>query len=288
MIIKRLVGAALLVFVYCILFIRQEQNFKLRTPYLESALPASFYSLTCGYFKQLIAETLFVKTSVFLGGLPPKTPASSYSGALANNFQTITSIYPEFIDPYFFSQAFLAEEDAKSTNEILERGIPVHPKEHIFSFFAGYNYLRYLNEPLKAAVVYKNAAAAPDAPPIFQRLAILMTVRGGDILSGIISQRALIATEQDPQIKEKYKDEMAIFENAYAVEKALQSYAAKHQDYPQELSALVPEFLDNLPAIGGKFILEYQNPTLRLRTLTPAELKTKTAPSPSFGSNYKN
>jgi hypothetical protein len=284
---KRITATILVIFLYCIVFARQEHTFSQQLPNLKSALPAGFYNLTSGFLRQIIAETLFVKTSVFLGGLPPKTPASSYTQALGNNFQTITSIYPEFIDPFYFSQAFLAAEDAKTTNEILEKGIVAHPEEHLFPFFAGYNYLRYLNEPLKAATIYKNAAASPGAPQIFQRLAVLMTVRGGDIISGIISLRAMIVTEQDPLMQEKYKEEIEIFESAYSVEKALQSYAAKYNDYPQALTAIIPEFIDKIPEIGGKFILEYHNPTLLLRTLTPSEIKERTAPLLKLGSENK-
>jgi tetratricopeptide (TPR) repeat protein len=287
MMMKRITATVFVIFFYFVVFTRQEYTFSQQLPYLKSALPAVFYNLTSGFLRQIIAETLFVKTSVFLGGVPPKTPVSSYTQALGNNFQTITSIYPEFIDPYYFSQAFLAAEDAKTTNEILEKGIVVHPEEHLFPFFAGYNYLRYLNDPLKAAAIYKNAAASPGAPPVFQRLAVLMTVRGGDIISGMISLRAMIATEQDPQIQDNYKEEIEILERAYSVEKALQSYAAKYNDYPQALIAIVPEFIDKIPEIGGKFILEYQYPTLRLRTLTPSEIRERTAPLLKFGSENK-
>ena len=44
-----------------------------------------------------------------------------------------------------------------------------------------------MNEPLKGAEAFAEAAKLPEAPPMFGHLAALLSAKGGDIAAGLIS-----------------------------------------------------------------------------------------------------
>ena len=259
-----------LVILYGGFLVVQEQRAQTRETYLTFALPASFYTVATGYLKQLAAEILFIRTSVFIGGLKPGTPPASYVNALGNNFSVMTNLYPNFIDPYYFCQAFLpsiSPEAAARASNILATGVAAHPNDFILRFFYGTNFFLAMNEPLKGAKAFAEAATLPGAPQMFGRLSALLAAQGGNIQAGLISLKTMLAGEKDEIVRARYQKEIAIFEQAMIVQKALNAHAAKYGVSlpPQSLHELVPEFLPQLPEIKNSFVLVYDPPTLRLQ-----------------------
>ena len=84
---------------YALVFLLQERLFQGPAVQLAPVPTAQFLRATSGYLKQLVAETLFVQSAVFLGGLPAGTDAKSYAPVLAHNYRQVTALYPEFQDP---------------------------------------------------------------------------------------------------------------------------------------------------------------------------------------------
>jgi hypothetical protein len=269
-----------LVVLYGGIFVLQEQKAQTREISLEFALPVTFHTIAAGYLKQLAAEMLFIKTSVFLGGIKPGTPPTSYGDALANNFAVMTQLYPRFIDPYYFCQAFLppiSSEAAGKASAIFETGIVANPNDFMLRFFYGTNFFLAMNEPSKGAKALAEAAKIPGAPPLFAHLAALLSAKGGDIAAGLISLNTMLAAEKDEAIRTRYQQEIAIFEQAMNVQKALNAFADKYGVSPKSLEQLVPEFLAQLPQIKDSFTLVYDPPTLRLQRPD----KTKKSGSPA-------
>jgi hypothetical protein len=257
-----------LILLYVFIFSAQEQKAKDHENSLESALPVNFHRIAAGYLKQLAAEMLFIKTSVFLGGVRPGTPPASYADALGNNFAIMTQLYPRFIDPYYFCHGFLpsiSPEAAAKANTIFETGIAAYPADLVLRFFHGTNFFLSMNEPLKGAEAFTEAAKLPKAPPLFAHLAALLSAKGGDIAAGLISLQTMLATEKDEVVRTRYQQEIVIFEQALNVQTALNAYTSKHGNAPKTLEQLVPEFLSQLPEIKDSFILFYDPPTLRLQ-----------------------
>lgn len=244
-----------------------DHTFQNRNVQLQPALPAKLQQVASGYLSQIVSEILFIKTSVFLGGVKPGTPETTYAEPLANNFEVITSLYPEFIDPYFFSQSYLApisQESARRANTILQTGIKTFPDNFILRFFYAFNCYSYLDEPLKAAKAFEDAAAFPDAPPMFGHLAALFSAKGGNITAGLVTLKTMLAAEQNEVVRERYQQEIETFEKALTVEKAVFLYTKKYHTPPEKLEDLVPEYLEQLPEIQNNFILIYEPPLLRL------------------------
>ncbi len=268
-------------------FVQQEQRAEKRNTELDIALPAEFYTITAGYMKQLTAEILFIKTSVFLGSVGPGTPPTDYANAMGNNFDVMTKVYPRFIDPYYFVQAFLphiSREAAAKSASIFETGIAAMPDELILRFFYGVNFFLSMNEPLKGSEAFAEAAKLPNAPPLFGRLAALLSAQGGDIAAGLISLKAMLATEKDEVVRARYGEEIAIFEQALVVQKGINNYASKYGAAPKELEDLVPEFLPKLPEIKNSFVLNYDPPNLHLNRPEPEEKKGGDMGSGDMGS----
>lgn len=256
------------VLLYGLIFTVQEQKAQNRDITLELALPVSFHKIAAGYVQQLAAEILFIRTSVFLGGVQPGTPPTSYADALGNNFEVMTQLYPRFIDPYYFCQGFLtpiSPESAAKASTIFETGITAYPDDLILRFFYGTNFFLSMNEPIKGAQAFTEAAKLPKAPPLFGHLAALLSAKGGDIAAGLISLKAMLAGEKDEVVRTRYKEEIVIFEQAMEVQKGLNAYSNKYGSAPKGLEQLVPEFLPQVPEIKDSFILIYDPPTIRLQ-----------------------
>ena len=270
--VARIIFLAALLILYGGVFTVQEHRAQSGAASLEFALPSTFQTISAGYLKQLAAEILFIKTSVFIGGIKPKTPLSSYGDALANNFQVMTTLYPRFIDPYYFCEAFLpsiSPEDAEKANAILKTGITEYPDDIIFRFFYATNFFLWMNEPLKAQEAFTEASLLPNAPHLFEHLAAVLSAQGGQIKAGLISLKTMLATEKDEGSRALYQKEIPIFEQAAQVNDALIAYQKKYNAPPDDLNQLVPEFIPAIPEIKDTFILVYNKPLLRLVRPTP-------------------
>jgi len=235
---------------------------------LQFAPPPAFYRVAAGYLQQLAAEMLFIRVSVFLGGVPPGTDKTSYEDALANNFEVMTTLYPRFIDPYYFTQGFLPSISPKSAARaagIFETGIAAYPEDYILRFFYGTNFFLTMNEPLKGAKAFAEAAQLPEAPPLFGHLAALLSAQGGDIQAGLISLKTMLAAEKEEVVRKRYEEEIVIFEQAILTQQAINAYINKYGSPPKELEQLIPEFVAQLPETWDFFTLVYDPPNLHLK-----------------------
>ncbi|EKD33833.1 MAG: hypothetical protein ACD_75C02579G0008 [uncultured bacterium] len=268
MMVARSLLLAGIVLLYGWFFTLQEQRGEELKGSLTMALPVGFYKIACGYMQQLAAEILFIRTSVFLGGMPPGTPPTSYADALGNNFEVMTRLYSRFIDPYYICQGFLtpiSPESAARASTIFETGIAAYPDDLILRFFYGTNFFLSMNEPLKGAEAFAEAAKLPKAPPMFAHLAALLSAKGGDIAAGLISLKTMLTTEKDESVRTRYEEEIVIFEQALEVKKALSGYTGKYGAAPNTLEQLVPEFITGIPDNKDSFVLVYDPPNLHLQ-----------------------
>lgn len=254
--------------VYGLFFLAQENLFREREVPLQPVPNASFLRATAGYLHQLTAEVLFVQSAVFLGGLKPGIDHLSYAPVLAHNYRQIATLYPHFNDPYYFAQSYLssvAPEFAEATNDILATGRKAYPENLIYPFFQGFNLFRYLDEPLKAADVFREASQLPDAPPMFAHLAVILSAQGGQLQAGILTLHAMLKSTDDEVIKKRYQEEIEMFKQAVRVQRAADAFYAAHHRYPGTLDELVPAFLPSLPSFGTAFELTWKPPVVGLK-----------------------
>jgi len=257
-----------LIAAYCLVFLAQEKLFQDGPTTLQPVPAATFLRATTGYLHQLASEILFVQSSVFLGGLKLGTDPNTYAPVLANNYKQITMLYPQFIDPYYFSQSYLASvapEFTRATNDILTTARDAYPTSPVYPFFQGFNLFRYLDEPLQAAEIFRQASLLPKAPPMFGHLAVILAAQGGQLQAAIISLQAMVKSTDDEGIKRRYYEELNMFRQAVKVQKAVNDFFSTHHRYPGALDELVPEFLHALPSFGQAFELTWNPPNVGLK-----------------------
>ncbi len=250
-------------------FMIQERLFRGVVMELRPVPSSRFLQATAGYFKQLAAEVIFVQSGVFLGGIDQaKAKPVEYAPTLTHNYRQVTALYPEFQDPYYYTQAYLADvgpEYTRAANEILANGRKAHPESFIFPFFQGYNHFSYLDEPLEAAAIFREVSLQPKAPPMFAHLAVILSAEGGMLEASIISLMVLIKSTEDEAVKQHYQEEVAMFKSALAVQKAVNAFQVARIRTPATLDELVPEFLPALPTFGQAFELTWKPPVVGLK-----------------------
>ena len=266
----------LVIIIYVALFQTHERQSDKIDPYLSMALPPSVQVVILGYLKELGAEMLFIKTAAFWGRNDLPKNHEEYADSLVQNFHVMTDIYPEFIDPYYFcesSLSYINADAASSANEILLKGVQSYPENIFFPFFRAFNYFYYMDQPKEAAVIFSDLAIRPDAPSWFGHLAGILSARGGDLYGGLMTLRAMSSAEEDDAVKERYQNDIKVFETAIRVHEAIEAFFIQNGRYPQKLSDLIPKFLTELPDFEDGFSLKWEAPDLRLlRPLKPSEL----------------
>lgn len=264
--VRRLIFGVFIL-LYGLSFIAQERTAQYKNVKLEFSLPANFYRVISGYFKQLISELIFVRTSVFLGSVQPGLLPATYEDALSNNFEVMTKLYPQFVDPYYYCQAFLTSisaESATNASKIFETGVKANPNDLVLRFFHAQNFLT-MDEPIKAANAFTEAAKLQNAPAMFGHLAALLSAHGGDISAGLISLEILLKDEKNEIVRSRYQEEIRTFQKALEVQRALNAYILKYASEPKSLNQLIPEFIPGIPKIDNSFILFYNPPNLHLK-----------------------
>jgi hypothetical protein len=265
----------LLLFFYGALFSLQEARFSESSQQLSHPLPPAIQKIALGYLRQLGGEIQFIKSSVFYGGVKPGRDPLEYAEPLAQHFTAAASLHPEFIDTYFLCQAtlpYINNEYARYANKVLSQGINALPDNFVLPFFAGFNHMYHLDEPLEAAQLFHLAAATPNGPPILEHLANILSAEGGNIYAALIGLRGMYASEKDDQVKMRYAEEIAAFEKAITVLEAIRSHEKIKGAPPAALADLVPEYLPNLPDIGPFFTLEWQPPHLQVVRITKKKI----------------
>jgi len=274
---KRLVIlASALAILYATIFLHQERLSAGRGQHLGFVPPAPFLRVCSGYWRQLTAEAIFVETAVFLGGLAPGSDKADYAPALANNYRQITLLYPEFRDPYYFTQGYLPhinQDAARAANDILATGLKTYPDSDELRLFMGFNYLHNLNEPLKAAAVFREASQHSNPPSVFAYLAALFSADGGDLQAALTTLYMLNEAEENPAVKDRYEHEIALLEKANGLLQAAKRYQAAHGEFPDTAERLVPDYIADIPNFMPYFQLVWQPPRVGLRRPEPAKLE---------------
>ena len=258
---------ALVFGIYLAVFSQQQQIATRELPTLTQPLPAVVQRIALGFFQQLGAEMLFVKCAVFNGNNFSAAIIAENANSLSSNLDVATSLYPEFIDPYYLCQATLPHLSpvyAGVANDILARYTGLAGQQDIIiPFFRGFNYFYYMNEPHRASEVFAELATREGAPTWFGHLAAILSARGGNLYAGLISLQSMLAVESDEVMKQRYRDDIEMFNQAIGVEKAIQQYFTTYGVYPPELEDLVPDFISVIPTFAA-FELHWHDQLLSL------------------------
>lgn len=263
---KRLVAAILLV-LYLAVWGLQKNKEQTADYYLSPPMPAAVLKVASGYARQLSAFSLFVKVAIFTGGPLRGVDKLTYADSLASNFDVMTDLYPEFIDPYHYCESFLApisSDYAEQANKILERGIAAYPDKLYLEFFKAFNCFYYMNRPAEAAELFYTMAQRSDAPAWFGHLAGTLMAKGGNLIAGRAMLQAMYEKEQDKYTKDRYRRAIFNFNKALRVQAALDLFKKEHGKDATSLRELVPQYLECLPGLTDGFTYLWMPPVLSL------------------------
>ncbi len=257
---------------YGFLFVAQDQHAGIGSTNLSPALPAPIRDvLGHVYLHQLIAEALFIKTAVYYGGLDKQMNEDNLK-VMGQYFFAMSQLHPRLLDIYYEAEAVLAHRGgtyAGMANRILEHGRRALPNQLVLPFFEGFNYFYHLNDPTRAAKILHIASILPHSPKWIGHLASMLMASGGNIRTGLVWLKAMLATSLDKGEKAQYRKNILAFEKAMQVQRALDRYVRGVGKYPDSLTALVPVYLKALPNWEHGYLLQYKPPRLFLRRKQP-------------------
>ncbi|MDL2286530.1 hypothetical protein LJC24_03770 [Desulfococcaceae bacterium OttesenSCG-928-F15] len=265
---KKILALIFLLF-YVFVWTRQEGKDQWNDFHLTPSLPAPVLQAVSGYSHNLAGFFLFVKVSVFAGGTLKGVKDTSYADTLAQNMDVVTRLYPDFTDPYHYTQSFLAPIGSDYTakaNEILDRIIAQNkPDLWFFSFFKGFNLYFYLEKNKEAAEVFAGMAEREEGPGYLGRLASILMARDGELIAGRNMVQAMYNNETDEALKERYRVSRDNYDKALLVQDAIRRYEQIEGNSPEKLVELVPKYLASLPQLEENFKLSWEPPVLKIK-----------------------
>jgi len=264
---RSLILMPILLICYGSLFIAHDKHANIASGNISPSLPSGVLNvLGHSYMNQLIAETLFIKTAVYYGGLNQQMDERNLE-VMGQHFLAISELHPQFLDTYYLSEAVLAHRGdpyVRIANRILEHGRAALPGKVALPFFEGFNYFHYLNDSIKAAEILRIGSLISGSPQWIGHLASILMAGGGNIRTGLIWLKGMLAASRGENEKTRYRKDILAFEKALLVQKAIRRYHEKYGHSPGNLEALQPEFIAELPQFKGDYVLSYQAPRLSL------------------------
>jgi hypothetical protein len=236
--------------------------------YLTPPMPAPLLRIATGYASHMASFGLFVKVSIFSGTSRGQQDKIRIAESLAQNFEVMTELYPDFGDAYIYCQSFLAPlspEYALRTNNILDRAVDNLPDRLYFPFFQGFNYYFYADRPRKAAEVFFELAKRPGAPTWYGRLAGKLMAQEGNLQVGRNMILGMLNVEQDKRMRELYRSSLRDFDKALEIQSLLAKFRSETGREAKSLNELIPTYLRVLPTFENDFYLKWEPPVLSLK-----------------------
>jgi hypothetical protein len=252
---------------YGFLFFAQERHGAITRQDISPSLPGPVLKgLGHSFLDQIIAEALFIKVAVYQGGLQREASTGNLD-IMGQDFELMSELHPKMLDVYYRSETTLAyrgDTYTRLANRILEHGRAALPNQVALPFFEGFNYFHYLNDPAKAAEVLRTASNIPGSPQWIGHLASMLAAESGNIRTGLVWLREMLANSTDEKEKARYTTAIEAFEEALQVQLALERYTHTVGAAPDTLDALVPEYIARIPTFESEFVLVYKKPDLFL------------------------
>jgi hypothetical protein len=174
-------------------------------------------------FDAVIADYYWLTAVQAIGG---DTVISHELGVhLGKLIDLVTTLDPWVDHPYRFAGIWLteSEENVRTANRLLRRGIEYHPDDWRTRFYLGFNHFFYLMENDEAADIIEAASGLPGAPPYFPRLVARLRSSEQDLEVTETFLIQLITGAKDEVIRAGYQaalDEIEVEKKARFLEEA--------------------------------------------------------------------
>ena len=178
--------------------------------------PALARVLSLG-FGAVLADFYWLQAIQVAGGDVRMTP--ELGDHLGRLIDLVTTLNPRVDHPYRFAAIWMteSEQNVRTANRLLARGIEYHPDEWRNYFYLGFNHFFYLLENDRAAEWLERASRLPGAPRYLPRLAARLKSESAEIEVAAVFLQEMLNTSQDDLAKEGYRaalDEIEVEQNA--------------------------------------------------------------------------
>ena len=185
---------------------------------------------------------------------------SLHSVELGRLIDVVTTLDPWVDHPYRFAAVWLIdnEENVRTANRLLERGIEHHPQDWRNRYHLAFNHFFFLQEHREAAAALEPAIHLPGAPVYLPRLVARLRSESADLNAAALFLSEIIASTPDPAAKAQYQgalDEIEVERNARILDRARAVYQERHGrdiadvwDLVVEMPAIVSELPSAVPS----------------------------------------
>jgi len=203
-------------------------------------------------FNSLVSDYYWLQAVQAIGG---DTVISAELGDhLGKLIDVVTTLDPWVDHPYRFAAVWLteSEQNVRTANRLLERGIEHHPDEWRNRFYLGFNHFYYLMDNDAAAEILLDASRLPGSPPYLARLVARLRSHTADIDVSEVFLRELVRGTQDEGIRAGYEaalDEIEIEKKARYLDRAREQFETLHGRDIMHISELVEGPLALVPVL---------------------------------------
>jgi hypothetical protein len=174
-------------------------------------------------FGAVIADFYWLQAIQAVGGNVRMTP--ELGDHLGKLIDVVTTLNPRVDHPYRFAAIWMteSEENVRTANRLLRRGIEFHPDEWRNHFYLGFNHFFYLLENRRAGEILERASAMPGAPRYLARLAARLKSESEDLEVAVVFLREMLNASEDEAAKEGYRaalDEIEVERRARLLDSA--------------------------------------------------------------------
>jgi len=192
--------------------------------------PALARVLSLG-FNSLAADYYWLQAVQAIGGDTVIT--AELADHLGKLIDVVTTLDPWVDHPYRFAAVWLieSEQNVRTANRLLERGIAHHPEEWRNHFYLGFNQFYYLMENEEAAEELLEASRLPGSPAYLGRLVARLRSETADIDVSEVFLRELVRGTQDEASRAGYEaalDEIEIEKKARHLDRARKQFETLH------------------------------------------------------------
>jgi len=194
----------------------------------EAFIPRPEYARALAFgFDTLLADFYWIQAVLLIGGA--EANPAQHAVALGRMIDVVTTLDPWVGHPYRFAAVWLdqSEEDVRTANRLLRRGIEHHPEDWRQYFYLGFNLFFYLQEYKEAADVLHRAAQLPGAPAYLPRLVARLRSKSADIDAAAILLHELVREAPDDASRAQYQaalDEIEIEHKARQLDRAREAF----------------------------------------------------------------
>jgi hypothetical protein len=182
-------------------------------------------------FEAVVADYYWLRAVQLVGGALGHRQLPT--GQIGRLIDVVTTVDPWVDHPYRFAALWLtdSEENVRTANRLLVRGIAHHPTDWRNRYHLGFNHFFYLGEHEQAADALEAAVLLPRSPRYLGPLVARLRLQQGGLETAAAFLAELARTTEDPYKRAEYEkslDEIQIERAARFLDEARDEYIRRH------------------------------------------------------------